>query len=205
LLHLFIIACIAFLIVVPQLLYWKYITGHYIYNSYVGERFYFDRPHVWQYLFGFRKGWLVYTPLILLALIGLFYSRNINPFFKASLIIIPLLVYLNSSWWCWWFGGSYGARAMIETYPLLAIGFAAFFDFVVRSKKVIAWICSLLILFNIKSVDLYRVNTIHYDGMTYKAFLYTSFKLFFSPEEKEYLKTLYQRPDYAKALAGEDT
>lgn len=204
--HLLIIAGVAFLIVLPQLLYWKYTTGHYIFNSYVGERFYFDRPHVWQYLVGFRKGWFIYSPLILLSFIGLVYSRKVNPFFKATVIIIPLLIYLNSSWWCWWFGGSYGARAMIETYPLLAIGFVCFFDYVAAArKKTMAWVCSILILFNIKSVDLYRVNTIHFDGMTYKAFMYTSFKLFFSPEEKEYLKTLYQIPDYNKALAGEDT
>ncbi len=204
--HFVIIGLVSFCVVLPQLLYWKHVTGHYIYNSYVGERFYFGRPHVLEYLFGFRKGWLVYSPLILFGLIGLFLNKETNPFFKATCIILPIVIYLNSSWWCWWFGGSYGARAMIETYPLLAIGFAAFFDFMlVKVRRVVLVATSVLILFNIKSVDLYRANIIHYDSMTAKAFTYTTFKLFFSKEDKDYLQNLYLKPDYEKAKRGEDT
>lgn len=204
--HLVIIALISFIIVLPQLLYWKHVTGHYIYNSYVGERFYFERPHLLDYVFGFRKGWLVYSPILLFGLIGLFVRSASNPYFKSTLIILCVLLYLNSSWWCWWFGGSYGARAMIETYPLIAIGFACFFDVLfIKARKLFLTFMVFLILFNIKSVDLYRANIIHYDSMTAKAFVYTSLKLFFTPEEKEYLKTLYQKPDYEKALRGEDT
>lgn len=204
--HLLLISILAFLIVLPQLLYWKYITGHFFYNSYVGEHFYFDRPRIWQFLVGFRKGWLIYSPLILAGLIGLFYSRRINPFFICTLVVIPVLIYLNSSWWCWWFGGSYGARSMIETYPLLALGFVSLFDRILaRWKKITCFLCTFFILFNIKSVDLYRANIIHFDSMTYKAFFYTSVRIFFSTEDKDYLRTLYKKPDYAKALRGEDS
>lgn len=193
----------AFLIILPQLLYWHYITGHFVFNSYVNERFYFDDPHLIDYLFGFRKGWFIYTPLIVLGLLGLYYSKNSNPYLKATLIIIPILVYLNSSWWCWWFGGGHGARAMIETYPLIAIGFAALFErFLIVKRKLIIGVSLFLILFNIKSVDLYRANIIHYDSMTYKAFMYSTFKILFSEEDKNYLKTLYEKPDYQGALEG---
>jgi hypothetical protein len=206
LLHFALIALVAFTVILPQLLYWKMISGHYVYNSYVDEHFYFSNPHIWQYLFGFRKGWFIYSPLILLGLYGLIKYRTQQPFSIVSIIIIAVFIYLNSSWWCWWFGGSHGARAMIETYPLLAVGFAACFEFIKdRFKKPVWYVCGFLILFNLKSVDLYRANIIHFDSMTPRAFAYTTFKLFFSEEDKAYLKTLYRAPDYQKALRGEDT
>lgn len=206
LIHLLIIGITGFLIILPQLLYWKMISGQYFYNSYVDEHFFFGNPHIIDYLFGFRKGWFIYSPLILLGIFGLIRYRTSNPFFMVSVFIILAFIYLNSSWWCWWFGGSHGARAMIETYPLLAIGFAGFIDGVkVKYRKPSWYMLGFFILFNLKSVDLYRANIIHFDSMTPKAFAYTTFKLFFTEEDKAYLKTLYKAPDYEKALHGEDT
>lgn len=203
---LIVMALAAFLVVLPQLLYWKYITGHYFFNSYVGEKFYFNNPHLLEYVFGFRKGWLLYSPILVLAITGLFLNKTKNPFFVSSIIIVALFVFLNSSWWCWWFGGGHGGRAMIETYPLLAIGFASIYEQLEYVKrKILVGFASFLILFNIKSVDLYRANIIHYDSMTYKAFIYTTFKLTFSDQDKAYLETLYVKPNYDKALRGEDT
>lgn len=195
---------VALAIQLPQLLYWHYVTGHFFYNSYVDEGFFMLHPHLIEYLVGFRKGWFIYTPLILVGLVGLFSLKRSNPFFKATLIIVPLMIYINSSWWCWWFGGGHSARAMIESYPLLTIGFASAFEIVKEQKrKLLAGVCWFLIAFNLKSVDLYRASIIHYDSMTYKAFVYTSFKILFSPEDKEYLKTLYKAPNYASAKRGE--
>ena len=34
------------IVLMPQLLYWKWITGHWVFNSYVGERFYFSKPKI---------------------------------------------------------------------------------------------------------------------------------------------------------------
>jgi hypothetical protein len=204
--HVLLMACCAVLVILPQLLYWKYITGHYFFNSYVGERFFFDNPHVIEYLIGFRKGWFIYTPMILIGLIGLFYYRNKNPFIISTFLIVPILVFLNSSWWCWWFGGGHGARGMIECYPLIAIGFASFFEYFTQKwNKIILLLTTYMILLNLKSVDLSRANIYHYDSMTYEAYKYTMFKIFYSPEEKKYLETLYKAPDYKKALKGEDT
>lgn len=204
-LHLVCMALIAFGVVLPQLLYWKMVSGHYLYNSYVGERFYFSNPHVLDFLVGFRKGWLVYTPLVIVALIGLCVCRGKNPFTLSSLIIIPALIFINSAWWCWWFGGGFGARAMIEVYPLLAIGFASFYERFSVYKRTLIGMTTFLILFNIKSVNLFRVNVIHYDSMTFDAYVRTLYKITLTDEEKIQLEKFYQKPDYEKALAGEDT
>ena len=57
---------------IPQLIYWKDVSGSLFYNSYsvVGSAFYFDNPHILDLLFSYRKGWFVYTPLMLFAVIG---------------------------------------------------------------------------------------------------------------------------------------
>jgi hypothetical protein len=58
---------------IPQLLYWKLTTGSWLYYSYGEEGFNFLNPRVWKGLTGFMNGWLVYTPLFLLSLPGLWY------------------------------------------------------------------------------------------------------------------------------------
>ena len=48
------------------------------------------------------------------------YKRK-NPWFLSALIMLPFIIYLFSSWWCWWFGGGFGMRPMIDYYPLFII------------------------------------------------------------------------------------
>lgn len=112
------IAIAAFLVFIPQLIYWKIATGDFVYYSYSHEGFFFDDPQLINFLFSFRKGWLLYTPIISVALIGLvimFYKKN-N---LATALFLPVSIYLyvSSCWWVWWFGGSFGCRTMIDTYP----------------------------------------------------------------------------------------
>jgi len=207
--HLLIIAITTLLVFSPQLFYWKYVTGNWFYFSYVGEQFFYGKPHLIEYVMGFRKGWLIYSPLIILAVIGLFLKyKTQNKFYLSTILIVLLMVYINSSWWCWWFGGGFGARSMIEVYPLLAIGFCNFFEKINFKKYRLAIAGTffvLMILHNIKSSYLSRVNKIHYDSMTFNAYKYVFFKMTVTDKEYEYLKTLYIRPDYEKARKGIDT
>ncbi len=39
-LHLLVIAISGFIIVLPQLIYWKFVSGHFFFNSYIDEKFY---------------------------------------------------------------------------------------------------------------------------------------------------------------------
>jgi hypothetical protein len=103
-------------------MYWKYITGELFFNSYVGEQFYFNNSHVLKGLFGFRKGWLIYTPIMLFSILGIYFLRNqLKHFFASISITLFIYIFVIFSWWCWWYGGSFGQRAMIDIYPLLAI------------------------------------------------------------------------------------
>src|SRR5690606_14158089 len=95
-------------------------------NSYSGEEFtHWKSPYMWQVLFGFRKGLFVYSPVLLLLFPGLvvmyFKSRRL---FAGILIFGLIITYVLSSWWCWWYGGALGFRAMVDFLGILAIPIA---------------------------------------------------------------------------------
>ena len=116
---------ISFICIVPQLVYWKIASGSYIYYSYGTEKFDFLHPEIIRGLFGFGNGWLSYSPLMFLALIGIYrVAKRHNPSFVPLIIFLPLHIYIIYSWWCWFYMGSYGSRPMTETYPLLSIPLA---------------------------------------------------------------------------------
>lgn len=111
--------------VLPQLLYWKWASGHFFVYSYEKQGFSFLHPHTWDVLFSFRKGWLIYTPLMVLPLIGLvvLWRRN-------RAVAVPALAYflvnlwVVSAWDIWWYGGSLGQRALVQSYAVLALPLA---------------------------------------------------------------------------------
>lgn len=118
-----------------QLVYWKSTAGEWIVYSYQDQGFSFLHPHITDVLFSYRKGWLVYTPLMLFALAGFFFLFQKR---KALFTPIALLFLLNtwiiSAWDIWWYGGAFGQRAMIQSYALLAFPLAAFFSWVLEKN-----------------------------------------------------------------------
>jgi hypothetical protein len=184
-----------------QLILWKWKTGQFFYFSYQGEGFDFSNPHVWECLVGFRKGWLVYTPIMLFGILGLFIrDKALKPFMPAIPIILIVLFYVLSSWWCWWYGGSFGFRPMVEWYALLAIPFAALVNKIGGIKRRIFGVfIGLLILLNMFQTHQYNYQTIHWDAMTWPAYKKVFLKRLPPKDFERYLDT----PDYT--LPGVDT
>lgn len=120
------LAAVVFIVAAsPQLFYWHAVTGDWIFYSYVnpGEGFDFFPPHIKDFLFSFRKGWLLYTPLMALALLGiplLWWKRREG--FWAVLIFLLANLWVISAWSCWWYaGGSFSSRSLVPAYVVLAI------------------------------------------------------------------------------------
>ncbi len=109
-------------ILLIQSLIWKIETGHFLYWSYLGEKFYFTSPKFMSFLFSFRNGWFIYTPLMLVILVfGLvILLRHSFYQFFTFLLFFVFAVYLLSSWYAWYYGG-YGMRAVIDYYAAFAI------------------------------------------------------------------------------------
>ena len=159
----------ALLPVLPQLIYWKVTTGQWITYSYTDEGFFWGGKHLLDGLLSYRKGWLIYSPVFLIALAGLIVARSrFRKHMAAITAGLLLFSYVTYSWWCWWYGGGFGARPFIEFYPLLALPLAAGFDRL-RWPVLRMAIALLFVIQNIYFVDLERDFKIHYDAMSREA------------------------------------
>ncbi len=193
----------AFVIFLPQFLYWKFISGSWIYYSYTSEEnFFFTDPKIWKGIFGFQKGWLIYTPIMLFSIIGIFSkSIKIKKYRTAIIFFLTIQLYIIFSWWCWWYGGSFGMRPMIDFYPLLAFPLCVFIENVFSSpiRKTITIIGTLFfICLNLFQTWQYREIILHYDGMTKDTYFLIWGK---TVQPEGYWETL-NIPDYEAAKKG---
>lgn len=118
---------VAFGVMLWQSIYWKYATGEWIVYSYEEQGFTWFPPHIEDVLWSAKAGWLVYSPIMLLAVAGLFMLRKQLPkVFPAVAVYCLLSLYVTSAWDIWWYGGSLGQRAMVQAYPLWAFCLGAF-------------------------------------------------------------------------------
>lgn len=134
-----------------QLLYWKYATGHWLYYSYQdpGVGFDFKSPHTVDFLFSFRKGWFLYTPLMLLSVLGFYFlwQRN-RKLFWGFLAYFIINLYIVSSWSVWWYaGGSYSSRSMVSSYSMLLIPIGYVLQSVIKKEALFKWVLSPLFVF----------------------------------------------------------
>lgn len=108
-----------------QMIYWKLITGDFLYYSYTnaGEGLDFLAPHTIDFLFSFRKGWIIYTPMVIFSFWGIFKMiQKRNWMFISIVVFVVLDIYIASSWTTWWYaGGSFSSRSMEPAYVLLTI------------------------------------------------------------------------------------
>lgn len=187
-----------FITFIPLLLYWHQTTGYWFINSYGKTQgtFFFSDPMIGEILWGYKKGWLVYSPLMFLSILGLFflYQRLSNIFWGIFLYTL-LNWYIVSAWWCWWYGGSFGMRALIESMLPLSFALASFLHWAFQRKwKQIP--ITLLIIgglgLNMLQSYQYAHNCIHSFGMTKNAYWTVFGKIPpLSPEDyKKYNRTL---------------
>lgn len=118
-------------VIFPQLLVWKMSSGHWFFNAYAAAGWGFDWRHPdWLHkIFGYEKGWLVYSPVLVLALVGYFFlKQKAAKWLPASLLFLGLNSYVVFCYNQWPFDSSFGFRGLVECYPVLALPMAAFFE-----------------------------------------------------------------------------
>lgn len=194
---------IVFLVMLPQMLYWKTFAGDWIFYSYGDEGFFFNDPAVWSMWFSFRKGWLIYSPIMVLGLVGLATFGNLTHKWRFSAwAFFIATTYVLSSWWCWWYGGSYGQRTLIDLFPVLAIGIAGLrhiiFPITWLNRAFVAFIllCAML---NAFQTFQFASGILHYDSMTS-----TAYKAAFGKVAKpDGFDALLETPDYEAAKQGD--
>lgn len=204
-------ALLFFVPIIPQLIFWKIQTGQFLFFSYGGnEGFFFNNPEIIKVLFSFRNGLFTYSPILLVAVVGFFLLRKSE---QGRKVVFPLTfillvnLYLISSWWTWWFGGSFGMRAMVQYFPLFAIGFVIAFDQLFKKKifKYIVPICVVLFsTLNIIQTSQFKKAIIHWDGMNYKVYKMVFCRFHFTAEESKWFNENITKIDYKRAEKGDD-
>lgn len=194
----------AFLMGFPQLLYWKYLSGKWLFYTYNDEGFYFNNPHIYYGLFSYRKGWLLYTPAMVFSLIGLVFARKyIKQWAWGLFLFVPVYIWIVYSWWTWWYGGGFGSRPMIDIYGVLALPMAAFAAWAIKalwSRATFLVLGAFFIYLNAFQIWQYKKALIHWDSMTKKAY----WAVFFKKHYPDNYGDLIQAPDYEKAKKGEE-
>jgi hypothetical protein len=151
-----------------QLIVYKVSTGKFFIYAYGQETFHFGNPEMINFLFSYKKGLFVYTPLTFISLFGLVPLWKQNRFRALWMsFTLLLIVYVLSCWWMWYYGGSFGMRAMIEFYGL----FAVLFYFLVSSLKqkwikrsFYALVVLVVMLCQFQTLQ-YRYEVIHWSEM----------------------------------------
>jgi hypothetical protein len=134
--HIALFIICAVLIGSTQIIYWKYYTGHLFYWSYgTDEKLNLLRVHIAQCLFSYKKGWFVYTPVMILSILGFIplYLHQKKIFWPITVFVF-LCLWITFSWSTWWYGGSFSMRAVIQYYALLIFPLTAFFSWAAKSK-----------------------------------------------------------------------
>jgi len=147
---------IGIFVFIPQMAYWHYVTGKFLFYSYQDYGFpNWKMPKFGVVLFGLYNGWLTYTPIVIFALAGLFIllvKKELNSL--ATFLVLLICIYINASWWVPTFSAAVGQRAMIDFLPLIALPLAYVLNEVKNRKRSIqiafGIIVFVFIFFNIQ-------------------------------------------------------
>ena len=161
--HLYFLALFGLIGILPQLIYWKYVTGSFVYD--VGSAWDFLTPHL-RVLVGWEKGWFIYTPITIFFIAGLFFVRK-YPFRKAVIYFCLINIYIIIAWRIWRYGGSYSTRALVQSYPVFALAFAAIIERIKPTKwRYAFYVLGLYLIFvNLFQIWQYNKGILHYDHM----------------------------------------
>lgn len=191
------------LMISPQILFWKMNTGNFFLWTYGNEKFYFTNPHIIEGIFSYRNGWLIYTPIMIFSLAGVFILKKYSSeLFWPVIVFSCINIYIVFSWWCWWYSG-FGNRAMVDSYAVWAIPMGAFYNQVFKSKIFSVFI--LLITLLLGYVNFYQTKQftllyVHY-SCTSRASYWAAFMKKHPPAD---YWDLLKPPDHEAAVKGFD-
>ena len=119
--------------------YWYYVTGEFVINPYdagnPGEGLELLQPHLLEVLFSFRKGWFIYTPIMVFTVVGFWFLYKYNRLLFTPIFVYFIInLYLISSWSCWWYGACFGVRSLVPSYASLGIPLGYFITYALSSK-----------------------------------------------------------------------
>jgi len=159
-------ALLIFLAIISiQSIIYKIQTGSFFVYSYGNEGLNLTTPHIIDFLFSYRKGFFIWAPLMFFSLLGLksLFKNGVYKFVSWFAFIL-FVVYILSSWWNWYYGGSFGSRVMIDYLAFFAIPLALLLQKSSLRKLVVITIVVLSIFTQIQTFQ-YIKGYIHWSEM----------------------------------------
>ncbi|MFI5150414.1 MAG: hypothetical protein ACHQRM_11825 [Bacteroidia bacterium] len=208
-----IFAALLFLLTIcPQFIYWKINTGQFYFDAYKGEHFFWTDPQLINFFFSYRKGFFLYSPVMILAFLGFIplYRKYKHLFWPAFLFTL-LNIYIITCWWDWTYSGSFGSRALVDSFGLLAIPLCALIQALILGFKN-KWLkvssalvtCVLLYLcfsLNLSMTKAFNSGHIHYSDMSKEAYWMIFNKETFTKEETAKIMKAF-KPLPSKQMLG---
>lgn len=161
--HVYIGAFFGLIGILPQLIYWKTVSGDWVFN--VGSKWYFLNPF-FRVIVGFENGWMVYTPITIFFVLGFLFIKRF-PFRKSVIVFCLLNIWIITAWSDWKYGATYSTRALVQSYPVFALAFAAVIDKILAQKwrALFLILGGYLIFVNLFQMEQYYKTILHYRDM----------------------------------------
>lgn len=134
-----IMAVIGAACVLPQLLIYRWASGHWIVNSYPEGSFTFSSPHLLATLFSTERGLFFWSPILLFSVAGLFVAKQrARGLAGVTVGVLAIDTYLMACWFMWDLGAGYGHRGYADALALFAIFLASFYSWTAE-RPALAW------------------------------------------------------------------
>jgi hypothetical protein len=160
----------SFLVFLPQRLVYHALNGSFGPSHLVARKLSFWSPHFLDVLLDPGHGLFVWSPLVLVAVLGLvrFASRSRDLLGAIFLLAFLLQVWINGSLESWTQAGAFGSRRFLSATPLFAFGLAALAEAALPRIGAAAaglllalfvwWNVSLMVQFGLKLMDRQRLE-----------------------------------------------
>ncbi len=184
-----------------QMILWYLQSNQWIIRPYPDEGFNFFHPRIADFLFSYRRGWFIYTPVMLLAMAGIFSLPGRRFSNTAGFILFfAILVYICSSWWCWYYGDGFGQRPLIDFYGIFAIPLASVLQPGSKTlRRVIYSLVTIFIFLNLFQTWQCRKKIISADNMNRQKYFYVFFRT--ADEYRDCLGGCEEEPFYKADLS----
>lgn len=159
----------ALVVAVPQFYYWWWYSGSAVMYSYTGETFDFAHPYFFSYIISPLNGILAYHPLWALPFIGTLWLAWQRSYWAVLLLVVFVAgIYFNSSWWCWWYGGSYGQRTFTEYVALGVLPLALMLRTIPHRVRWVALGLAMILVYKNVAYGLYGIDWVDkYDAYNF--------------------------------------
>ena len=148
-----------------------FLWGQLRLSTYYDEHFTSGLSGIVNALVSARHGLLVYHPwyaiLLLLSAYGVVRMPRERWIYAAALASFLLMAIANGTWWCWWFGYSFGNRAFVETLPALSVAAALAVTRLNLSRRAAAALVVVMLAVTVVNLYLwmgYLLQAYPYDG-----------------------------------------